>query len=152
MNKYKEAMKLMNKRFGQNVVISLATMERNPTTNVYRPCVRNVYSYYEDCTFYAVTYGKSRKMQQIAAEPEVALDVCYGWFSANGIGENLGWVRDKKNTEIMSKLRAVFAEWYGNGIVNEDDQNTCLLRINLTSGILFDQGKKYEIDFANETA
>ena len=48
---------------------------------------------------------------------------------------------------IMSKLRTVFAEWYGNGHVDEEDPNTCLLRIRLTTGILYHHGTRYDIDF-----
>lgn len=29
----------------------------------------------------------------------------------------------------------------------ENDKNTCILRIKLTDGILFDNGKKYNVDF-----
>ena len=75
--------------------------------------MRIVNSYYEDGAIYTVTYVLSNKMKQIKKNPEVA--VCGEWFAAHGIGENLGYVRDEKNAEIMSKLRAVFAEWYDNG-------------------------------------
>ncbi len=87
------------------------------------------------------------KMKQIKDNPEVA--ICGEWFTAHGIGENLGYVRDEKNNEIMSKLRAVFAEWYDNGHTDENDPNTCVLRIRLTDGILFSNGTRYDIDFSN---
>jgi general stress protein 26 len=48
----------------------------------------------------------------------------------------------------MSKLRAVFAEWYDNGHTDENDPNTCLLRVKLTTGVLYHDGKKYMIDFS----
>jgi general stress protein 26 len=89
-------------------------------------------------------------MKQIENNPEIA--VCGEWFTAYGTGENLGYVRDERNAKIMSKLRAVFAEWYDNGHVNEDDPNTCVLCIHLTNGVLFNNGTKYEIDFINLTA
>jgi general stress protein 26 len=50
----------------------------------------------------------------------------------------------------MSKLRAAFAEWYDNGHTDESDPNTCLLRVQLTDGVLFSNGTKYEIDFSVE--
>ena len=152
MNKYDEAMKLLDERFGHDVLISLATIETIPSSSRIRPAVRNVNSFYEDGAFYTVTYAMSNKIQQITATPEVAIDVCNEWFTANGIGENLGWVRDEKNAEMMAKLRTVFAEWYNNGHTNEEDPNTCLLRINLTNGVLFQHGTRYEIDFTNKTA
>ena len=84
-------------------------------------------------------------MKQIKKNPEVA--VCGEWFTAHGIGENLGYVRDEKNEEIMSKLCVVFADWYDNGHTDENDPNTCLLRVRLTDGVLFHNGSKYVIDF-----
>lgn len=136
------ALFLMVERFGHDTLLSLATI------NGSRPAVRTVNSYYEDGSFYTVTYALSNKMKQIKEFPEVA--ICGEWFTARGIGENLGWVRDDKNAEIMSKLRTVFAEWYDNGHTNENDPNTCLLRMKLTDGVLFHNGTKYEVDFTAE--
>lgn len=135
----KKALTLMAERFGHDTLISLATIDGN------RPAVRTVNSYYEDGAFYTVTYARSNKMKQIKANPEVA--ICGEWFTAHGIGENLGYVRKDENAEIMARLRAVFAEWYNNGHTDENDPNTCLLRIRLTDGVLFRHGTKYEIDF-----
>ena len=129
----------MDERFGHDTLISVATI------NGSRPAVRIVNSYYEDGSFYTVTYALSNKMKQIQINPEFA--VCGEWFTAHGVGENLGHVRDDSNAEIMSKLRTVFAEWYDNGHTDESDPNTCLLRIRLTDGVLFHHGTKYEIDF-----
>ena len=134
-----KALSLMDERFGHDSFISLATAEGNC------PSVRVVNSYYEDGAFYAVTYALSNKMKQIQKNPDVA--ICGEWFTAHGIGENLGYVCAEENTEIMSKLRTAFAEWYDNGHINENDPNTCLLRVKLTDGVLFHNGVKYEIDF-----
>ena len=134
-----KALSLMTERFGHDTLISLATIDGS------RPAVRTVNSYYEDGSFYTVTYALSNKMKQIKECSEVA--ICGEWFTARGIGENLGWVRDDKNAEIIAKLRTVFAEWYDNGHTNENDPNTCLLRMKLTDGVLFHNGTKYEIDF-----
>ena len=134
-----KAMSLMDERFSHDTLISIATIDGT------RPAVRIVNSYYENGSFYTVTYALSGKMKQIQVNPEVA--VCGEWFTAHGIGENLGYVRDDKNSEIMSKLRTVFAEWYDNGHTDESDPNTCILRIRLTDGILFHQGTKYDIEF-----
>ena len=133
------ALSILTERFGHDTLISLATLEGS------RPSVRTVNSYYEDGAFYTVTYALSNKMKQIQANPEVA--ICGEWFTAHGIGENLGHVRDEKNVEIMAKLRAVFAEWYDNGHTDENDPHTCLLRVRLTDGVLFSNGTKYEINF-----
>jgi len=144
MNKYDEANKLMTKRFGHDCLISIATIEGT------RPYVRTVDGFYEDGAFYVVTYALSSKMKQIMNHPEVA--VCGEWFTGHGIGENLGHVLDESHTAIMAKLREAFAAWYGNGHVNENDPNTCLLRVRLTEGVLLNEGTKYVVDFANRQA
>jgi len=137
-----KAMSILDEQFGHDTLISLATIDGNC------PSVRTVSGFYEDGAFYTVTHALSNKMKQIEINPAVA--VCGERFSAHGIGENLGYVRDEKNKEIMSKLRTVFAEWYDNGHVDETDPNTCLLRVRLTDGVLFSNGTKYEFDFTSE--
>lgn len=144
MDKYQEAMQILSERFGKDTLLSLATVDEG------RPNVRIVNSYYEDGAFYTVTYALSGKMRQIARNPDLA--VCGEWFTAHGIGENLGYVRDERNAAIMEKLRVAFAAWYDNGHTNEDDPNTCLLRVRLTDGVLFSNGVKYDIDFLHNKA
>ncbi len=144
MNPYDAVLRMIEKEFGHDTVIGLAT------TDGERPYARNVNAFYEDGAFYVVTYTLSNKMRQIEKNPNVA--VCGAWFTAQGIGESLGWVREEKNAEMMSKLRAAFAEWYDNGHTNEEDPNTCLLRVKLTSGVLLNNGMKYDIDFPGKRA
>ncbi len=155
MNKYDEAMKLLDERFGhKDGLISLSTIARFPNTEGNSvPAARIVNAFYEDGAFYTVTYATSSKMQQIAQNPEVAVCIIVESFTANGIGENLGWVCEEKNAEIMSKIRPIFAEWY-NEANNDEDPNTCLLRIQLTKGVWNDahKGIRNEIDFVNKTA
>jgi len=148
MGKYDDAVKIMTERFSHDCLISVATVDGG------KPYVRTVDGFYENGAFYTVTYALSKKIKQIQANPEVA--VCGDWFTAHGIGENLGWVRDERNAEMMKKLREVFSSWYKNGHVNESDQNTCLLRIKLSNGDLIDNDKKYgewlfKVDFINKT-
>lgn len=134
-----KAFEILNQRFGHDSLISLATI------NGDAPAVRIVNSYYENSSFYTITYALSNKMRQIKVNPTVAL--CGEWFTANGIGENLGYICDEKNKEIADKLRTVFAEWYSNGHTDENDPNTIILRIRLTDGVLLDHGTRYDIDF-----
>jgi general stress protein 26 len=138
--KNEKALSIMDERFGHDTLLSVATVDDS------RPSVRIVNSYYEDGSFYAVTHALSNKMEHIKKNPEVA--VCGEWFAAHGIGESLGYVRDEKNASIMEKLRVVFEAWYDNGHTDENDPNTCLLRIRLTDGVLFNDGTKYNIDFS----
>lgn len=130
---------VMTERFGHDTLLSVATM------NGDRPAVRIVDAYYEDGAFYSITYALSNKMLQIRQNPAVA--VCGEWFTASGIGENMGHPRDEKNVALAAKLREVFASWYSNGHTNEDDPNTCILRVRLTEGLLFRHGTRYDIDF-----
>ena len=144
MNRFGEANQIMIERFGHDSLISIATVEGT------RPYVRTVDAYYEDGAFYVVTYTLSSKMKQMANHPEVA--VCGEWFTAHGVGKNLGHVRDERNAEMMGKVRAAFAEWYGNGHVDEEDPNTCLLQISLTDGVIMKEGTRYEVDFVKRMA
>ena len=50
-----------------------------------RPVVRCVDAYYEDCTFYVVTYGKSNKMLQIEQNAEVSVALSSEMFTAIGV-------------------------------------------------------------------
>lgn len=155
MSKYDEAMKLLEAQAGnKDGLISLSTIALEPGANgKSRPAARIVNAYYEDGSFYIVTYATSAKMQQIAQNPEVAICIIVENFTADGIGENLGWVRDEKNAAIMAKLRTIFSEWYDEAN-NEDDPNTCLLRIRLIRGLWNDahKGIRNEIDFVHKTA
>ncbi|AIQ44395.1 pyridoxamine 5'-phosphate oxidase family protein [Paenibacillus sp. FSL R7-0297] len=154
MSKYDEAMKLLEEQVGnKDGLISLSTIALEPGTHgKSRPAARIVDAYYEDGAFYTVTYATSGKMQQIAQNPEVSICIIVENFTADGIGENLGWVCDEKNAEMMTKLRTIFADWY-NDANNDEDPNTCLLRIRLTKGLWNDahKGIRNEIDFVNKT-
>lgn len=135
-----EVAAILTERFGQDTVIALATQEGD------RPSVRKVDGYYEDGAFYVITYGLSAKMRQIAQNPRVG--VCGDWFSAHGEGVNLGYFGKPENGEIAGKLRKAFAAWIDNGHNNFEDENTCILCIRLTDGVLFSQGRRYDIDFS----
>ncbi len=129
----------MNERFGHDVLIALATADEG------KPYVRTVNSYYENGAFYVITYARSNKMKQIAKNSDVS--ICGDWFTACGIGENLGHILDEKNQVMANKLREVFSSWYQNGHINEADPNTCILRICLTEGVLFSHGERFDICF-----
>jgi len=130
---------IMLNRFGRDSIISLATVSDGI------PYVRNVNAYYENGSFYVLTYALSQKMQHIAAGSSVA--ICGEWFTAHGTGENLGWFCSPENTAIAEKMRILFSEWIDNGHNNFDDRNTCILRIRLTDGVLFSDGRRFDIDF-----
>lgn len=134
-----ELEKIMMERFGKDSLIALATVGKGV------PSVRTVDGYYENGAFYVLTYALSNKMQQIEKNPVVAISG--EWFSAHGTGSNLGWFGKKENEQIAQKMRNVFAEWIDNGHNNFEDENTCILCVALTDGVLFSDGVRYEIDF-----
>lgn len=127
---------IMRERFGKDTVIALATAE------VGIPYVRNVNAYYEDGAFYIITYALSNKMKQLEKNPAAA--IAGEWFTAHGKGANLGWFGKKENREIAGKLRDAFREWIDNGHNDFDDENTIILCIELTDGILLSHGTRYE--------
>ncbi|MBR2409838.1 MAG: pyridoxamine 5'-phosphate oxidase family protein [Lachnospiraceae bacterium] len=133
---------ILLERFGKDSLISLATAENNI------PHVRVVDSFYEDGAFYVLTYALSGKMKQIERNPVVA--IAGDWFTAQGKGKNLGWFGLEENAKLAEKMRKVFAEWIDNGHNNFEDKNTCILKIELTEGVLLSHGTRYEIDFAKE--
>lgn len=114
MNNYEEAMKLLDEKFGnKDGFISLSTIARTPGPNgKSRPAARIVNALYENGAFYTVTHATTEKVLEIAENPEVAVCIIVDSFTADGVGENLGWVCDEKNAEIMTRVRSVFAEWY----------------------------------------
>lgn len=132
----RQAEQIMQERFGKDNVMALATEENGV------PYVRYVNAFYENGCFYVITYALSNKMKQIAKNPTVA--ITGEWFTAHGKGSSLGFIGKPKNREMEEKLKAVFASWIGNGHTNLQDENTILLRIELTDGLLLSHGTKYE--------
>lgn len=137
-----EVKQILTERFSRDNVMTLATVWEG------LPEARYINAYYEDGCFYIITYALSGKMRQIEQNPAVAL--AGEWFSAKGEGENLGWFGLEENRAMAEKLRAAFAAWIDNGHNNFEDENTVILRVRLTSGVLFSHGKKYELDFAEK--
>lgn len=135
-----ESKSVMDRRFGKDNVISLATV------NGEMPAVRYVNGYYEDGAFYVITHGLSRKMKQLEINPNAA--IAGDWFTAHGKGVNLGYWGKEENAKIAARLREVFAEWIDNGHNDFNDINTCILCIKLTDGVLFSHGTRYDIDFS----
>ena len=131
-----EVEKMMIERFGKDTVIALATTKKEV------PYVRYVNAYYENGAFYIITYALSNKIKHIGNNPSVA--IAGEWFTAHGKGINLGYFGSKENQEISEKLKLVFAEWIDNGHNNFDDENTIILCVELTDGVLLSHGTRYE--------
>ena len=131
-----EAEQIMKERFGKDAVLALATTEDGI------PYVRYVDAFYENGSFYVVTYALSNKIRQIDKNPVVAISG--EWFTGHGKGINSGFFGKAENRQIAEKLRDVFSEWIDNGHTDLSDENTIILRIELTDGILFSHGIRYE--------
>ena len=145
MSNYENAMEIMKERFGKDNLIAVATTDGKRLYN------RMVDAYFEDDAFYITTYALSNKIKQIEANPDVA--VCaVDWFSGHGVGINLGWVMKPENAEIRQQLRDAF-EWYDHAN-NENDENCCILKIQMTDGMLIKDHHaiRFQIDFTNKSA
>ena len=131
-----EAEKIMAERFGKDTVIALATVENQV------PYVRYVNAYYENGAFYVITYALSSKMKHMESNPVIA--IAGEWFTAHGRGINLGYFGKEENHKIAERLKKVFSEWIDNGHNNFDDENTVILCVELTDGLLLSHGTRYE--------
>lgn len=156
MSRFEEGMEILKERFGngKDNVISLATIAVTTAEDgLPRPGLRDIDACYEDGVFYAVTYGLSNKMKEIALNPNVSVSVHFEDFFSSGVAENLGWVLDPKNALLREKLREVFKEWY-DFANNEQDENCCFLAVRMTKGTLrINHGEAfYHFDFVEKTA
>lgn len=132
-----EAEAVLSERFGKDNVIALATVENNT------PYVRSVNAYYEDGAFYIITYALSNKMKHIECNSTVAL--AGEWFTGHGKGTSLGFVGREENRALTEKLKRAFSTWIDNGHTDFNDENTIILRVELTDGVLFSHGTRYDL-------
>ncbi|HYF81538.1 MAG TPA: pyridoxamine 5'-phosphate oxidase family protein [Clostridia bacterium] len=95
--------------------------------------IRVVDSYYKENAFYITTYLLSNKMKEILKNPNVALN--HNLFVAHGIGENIGNPLDEPNRGLREELKSVFVAFYDKH-VDEQDENTCILKISLNDAIV----------------
>ena len=143
MDVFKAATGLMKEQLGHDVIIALATCTENGVN------VRNVDGYYKDGSVYVVTHNASHKMKEITKKSNVA--IYKDLMCVQGIGENLGSPKEESNRELREELRKVFVAFYDRH-VDENDPGTCILKIALTSAVVFSKDTKYIIDFENTTA
>ena len=140
---FAEALKAMGDLYGQDVPMSLATDDDGS------PNVRVIDVYFLDGAFYAVTHMKSCKMREIAKNPRVALN--HVLFVARGEAENLGHPRAPGNEALRLELMRAFHKFYSRH-VNEDDPDTCILKIAPGWALLFANDCKYIVDFKEKAA
>ncbi len=133
----KEIDKILKDSFEKDSLISIATVD-----NTGKPWVRTVDAIYIDGAFYTITNATTNKMKHINENPVVA--ICGEWFSGHGKAESLGYIRNEENKDLADKLRKAFASWYDNGHTNENDVNTIILKVTVTDGIIYKDGKRFE--------
>ena len=128
---------ILKERFSKDSLISIATVDETG-----KPWVRTVDAIYMDGAFYTITNATTNKMKHINENPVVA--ICGEWFSGHGNAESLGYIRNDENKYLADKLRLSFASWYDNGHTNENDINTIILKVAVTDGIIYKDGKRFE--------
>lgn len=156
MNKYENAMKLMEKLFGngdKDTLLVLGTIKQNESAvGNPRPSVRMVNGIYDNGAFYISTALSKKKTKEIEKNEEVSLVSLGETFAAivaNGKATNLGWVSNEQNHGIREKMRTVFHEWW----YTENDENSpesIILRIELTEATLGGHDEKYDVDFVKK--
>ena len=92
-----EAEEIMRERFGGDNEMALATCRGSV------PSVRTVNATYWEGCFYVITYGLSRKMEEIRDTPTVALSG--DWFTCHGEAASLGWFGREENKALAAHLR-----------------------------------------------
>ncbi len=128
---------ILKERFSADSLISVATVDEKG-----KPWVRIVDAIYIDGAFYTITNAVTNKMKHINGNPFVG--ICGEWFSGHGKAESLGNIRKEENKDLADKLRNAFASWYNNGHTDESDVNTIILKIIVTDGIVYKDGKRFD--------
>ena len=129
---FQNAIKVMEKEYGQDVAIALATSANDVAS------VRMVDGCFLDGAFYVTCGAMSNKMKQINQNPQVG--ICKDMFQAKGLAKNLGNPKLKENAQIREVLKKVFFKFWDQ-YVCEDNPNSIILKIQLTKAIVYDNKK-----------
>ncbi|MBU5427633.1 pyridoxamine 5'-phosphate oxidase family protein [Tissierella pigra] len=143
MNTHEKAIEVMKELFAKDCQFSMATVKDNV------PSVRVVDTFYEDNSFYVVTYSKTQKVQELKNNSPVAL--CNEFYRFSGNGYNIGYPLLTENKEIREKLIKVFEPWYF-AHNNENDEDMCYVRIELNEGFFYKDGVGYKVNFKTKEA
>lgn len=143
METFKRSMEVMNELFAKDYQFALAT------TNNSIPSVRFVDTYYDDGCFYIVTYAKSKKVKELEINKNVSL--CNKLYSFKGVAYNLGHPLKTQNSEIRAKLISAFEPWYFKHN-NENDESMCYIKVELSEGFFYKDGKGFKVDFIAKNA
>lgn len=143
MSEYQRALSALAVLFAKDCQFSLATANDN------MPSVRIVDTFYDDGSFYLVTYSKSRKVKEIEGNKNVAL--CSKLHSFSGAAYNIGHPLKHENSEVRAKLIEAFKTWYFEHN-DEKDPAMCYVRIDLQKGFFYSEKLGYKVDFVEKNA
>ncbi|MCF0147599.1 MAG: pyridoxamine 5'-phosphate oxidase family protein [Clostridium sp.] len=138
MEIYKKALYTMNELFAKDCQFSIATVKDN------KPSVRVVDTFFENNSFYVVTYSNSQKVRELEENSQVSL--CNEFYRFNGNAYNIGHPLLADNRELREKLIKVFEPWYF-AHNNENDENMCYIKIELNDGFFYKDGLGYKVNF-----
>ncbi len=138
MENYEKAIQVMNELFAKDYQFALATVKDNI------PSTRFVDTYFDNGSFYVVTYSKSQKVQELNSNSEVSM--CNKLYRFSGNAYNIGHPLLTENRAIREKLIKVFEPWYF-AHNNENDENMCYVRIDLKEGFFYKDGTGYKVKF-----
>ena len=143
MNTFEKSMHVMNELFAKDCTFALATS----TNNI--PSVRFIDTYFYNGAFYVVTYALSKKVQEITVNNQVSL--CNKLYRFNGRAYNIGHPLVEENKELREKLVKAFEPWYFNHN-DENDENMCIVKIDLENGFFYQDGTGYTVNFVQKEA
>ncbi len=136
-----KSLKVLEELFAKDYQFALAT------TNDNVPSVRFIDAFYNNGAFYTVTYANSQKVIEMEANPRVAM--CNKLYRFSGLAYNIGHPFKEGNDEIRTKLIKAFESWYFKHN-NENDENMCYIKIELSHGFFYKDGMGYDVDFASK--
>lgn len=142
MDNYEIAMKIMEKLFSRDYQFAMAT------TTCNAPSLRFIDVFYDKAAFYIVTYSDTRKVKEITINPNVVLCSRRG-YSFKGKAFNIGHPLLLENSDIRNKLIKAFESWYFKH--NNENEDICVLKIELENGYIHKDGMGYNINFIDKT-
>jgi general stress protein 26 len=138
MDAYEKALQVMNELFAKDYQFAMATVKGNT------PSVRFIDTFFENGSFYVVTYSKSQKVQEVKDNSQVSL--CNKLYRFSGNACNIGHPLLSENKSIRENLIKVFEPWYF-AHNNENDENMCYVKIELKEGFFYKDGTGYKVNF-----
>jgi hypothetical protein len=156
---YQDAMKKLYDDYnGKDLLIALSTIATHTAPDGKpQSSVRIVDAAYIDGAFYVCAWKcPGGKFEQLENNPHFCATIAIATheleknFVAHGYGENLGWVKDEKNADIMVKVCEAL-KWFN--MEHENDPNSCLLKFTITYAFWNNPHGSYrnEINFGDKT-